>query len=172
MRRLVRIAALLMVALPAVAQTAAWISDAKSGCRVWNIYPEAGETMSWSGACRDGMADGRGVVQYSHQGKSGGRYEGDYKRGMLQGRGVYLFPSGSRYEGEFRDSQFNGQGTMSRADGGRSYVGQWSGDRPNGQGTYTAPNGDIFTGAWTNGCFKQGNRTARLMAGAKDCGFD
>ena len=172
MGRLALIAALLVAALPAVAQTAAWIADAKSGCRVWNIYPAAGETMSWSGACREGMADGRGVVQYSHQDKSGGRYEGDYKIGKLQGRGAYLFPNGSRYEGEFRDSQFNGQGTLSRPDGSRSYVGQWSGDRRNGQGTHTAAKGDVFAGAWTNGCFKQGNRTARVMASAKDCGFD
>lgn len=127
---------------------AGWSTDAKTGCRVWNSNPEPGETMSWSGACQGGLAQGRGVLQWFKDGRPNGRYEGDYRDGKVNGRGVYTWASGTRFEGEFRD------------------------DRPDGPGTLTQPNGTVYSGAWTNGCFRQGDRKTSVMVSRKECGFE
>jgi hypothetical protein len=125
-----------------------WSTDARTGCRVWNSNPEPGETMSWNGACQGSLAQGRGVLQWFKDGKPNGRYEGDYRDGKVNGRGVYSWASGTRFEGEFRD------------------------DRPDGPGTLTQSNGTVYSGIWTNGCFRQGDRKTSVMASRKECGFE
>jgi hypothetical protein len=47
---------------------AAWMTDPKTGCKVWNAHPQAGETASWNGACKKGLAEGRGYVQWFRDG--------------------------------------------------------------------------------------------------------
>lgn len=125
-----------------------WSTDPRSGCRVWNSNPEPGEAMSWSGGCKDTLAQGRGVLQWFKDGKPNGRYEGDYRDGKVNGRGIYSWVSGTRFEGEFRD------------------------DRPDGPGTLTQANGIVYSGIWTNGCFRQGDRKTSVMASKKECGFE
>ena len=39
---------------PVVVLPAAWSIDAANGCKVWNARPRENETVTWSGACRDG----------------------------------------------------------------------------------------------------------------------
>jgi len=45
-----------------------WIAAQGSPCRLWNPCPQREETITWSGACVSGVADGRGVAQ---------RFQGD-----------------------------------------------------------------------------------------------
>jgi len=40
----------------------AWIADSH-GCKVANTFPRPGETITWSGSCSNGYADGDGVLQ-------------------------------------------------------------------------------------------------------------
>ena len=51
----------------AVEDDASWIAD-KRGCKVANTFPREGESITWSGPCKDGYADGEGVmpVSYTH----------------------------------------------------------------------------------------------------------
>ena len=44
--------------------TAGWTLDSKTGCAVWNPVPLPNESVTWLGACRDGVADGPGVEQW------------------------------------------------------------------------------------------------------------
>ena len=37
-----------------------WLTAQNKPCKVWNPYPEAGETLTWSGGCVDGKASGKG----------------------------------------------------------------------------------------------------------------
>lgn len=50
---------LLMSAFNAFADPVAWIADS-NGCKVANVYPQAGETVTWTGQCINQLADGKG----------------------------------------------------------------------------------------------------------------
>lgn len=45
-----------------------WITD-QNGCKHWNSNPQAGETITWSGECKDGYASGQGTMQWYTSGK-------------------------------------------------------------------------------------------------------
>lgn len=177
---------------PLPPNTAGWIADARTGCRIWSAVPEGG-TVSWSGPCPNGVAHGRGVLQWFKNGQPiNRRYEGERRNGKAHGPGVLVTETGARYEGESRDGTFNGRATLTLANGdrydgewlnskfhgrgtfawadGRRYEGEWRDNRPNGLGTLKKPDG-TYSGTWTNGCFQQGNRRQMINASAKECGF-
>jgi len=62
--------------------------------------------------------------------REGGRYVGDWKRSLQDGKGRYDAADGSWYEGEWKDGQ------------------------PHGQGEYRSPDGRLFSGTWKNGVFE------------------
>src|SRR5258708_39798053 len=76
------------------------IADPKTGCQVWNLYPDPDDSIRWSGACVNGLAEGPGVLQWIVNGREEVRYEGEYRNGKENGRGVTTWAHGSRYEGE------------------------------------------------------------------------
>jgi len=80
-----------------------WITDAKTGCKVWNPAPEAGETVRWSGPCKDGYADGKGTLSWTENGKPGDKFVGAYQGGKRNGHGVLTDTEGNRVEGDWRD---------------------------------------------------------------------
>src|SRR5262245_42312357 len=83
----------------------AWIADPKTGCQVWNERPKPNQTISWVGPCVGGRAEGQGTLQWFRDGWPGNRYEGEYRDGKPNGRGVLTYASGDRYEGEFRNGE-------------------------------------------------------------------
>jgi hypothetical protein len=110
-----------------------------AGCSIWNPYPRAGETATWSGACNGERAEGQGTVvrRYVEDGKRreerttgtliAGKFvghqvtlyeDGTRFEGNPNGRGLLKFVNGSRYEGEFRDGEPIGPGTCTL--GGRT----------------------------------------------------
>jgi hypothetical protein len=170
-----------------------WISDPKTGCKVYEPSPEAGLSFSWSGPCVNGVAQGKGTLQWFVNGKPDGNYIGEMARGMLNGQGVRNFPSGDRFEGQYRDNvrtgrgiytwrtgdryeggflddKRHGQGVFQWSDGTR-FEGNWAGGLPNGQGTKYSPSGRTFTGNWTNGCFRQGEVWSSAAVTPEQCGF-
>ena len=44
-------------------------------------------------------------------------YEGGFKEGLPQGKGIYIWANGTRYEGEFSAGFRNGKGLLSTVDG-------------------------------------------------------
>ncbi|MBI3197840.1 MAG: hypothetical protein HYZ40_10105 [Rhodospirillales bacterium] len=91
-------------------------------------------------------------------------------RGPRATRGEKTFADGSRYDGDFHDGKMSGWGVFTTKAGDR-YEGEFADDKPNGFGTYTEADGTIYAGLWTNGCFRQSNRAAEVMATAKECSF-
>jgi hypothetical protein len=183
------------LASPAAAQAPkpGWIADPKSGCKFWDEDPRAGEKISWSGPCVGGVVEGRGTLEISVNGTFDQRGEGEFKGGRANGQIVLLFADGARgegpmhdskrwghwtetmaggdrFEGEYRNDLREGHGVYVWADG-RRYEGEYSNDRPHGAGTLVRY-GETYSGVWTNGCFKQGNRTAWIVATGKECGFE
>ena len=89
-----------------------WIKDAVSNCWAANPHPEPGETITWMGACVDGLISGPGTLTWYLNGNAEDRDEGNFARGELSGHGRISFPDGARFEGEFP-----GKGTITLPDG-------------------------------------------------------
>ena len=106
-----------------------WITDS-NGCKVWDSLPSANETVTWSGPCKDGFAEGSGTLVWFVDGRQHGIYEGEMHGGHSAGRGTQTWSTGARYEGKWQD------------------------DRADGQGTYRAADGEVCAGTWRNGCFQ------------------
>ena len=100
--------------------------------------------------------NGRGVYVWAPNGKwAGYRYEGDWKDGKRQGRGVYVTANGDRYEGDFKDGKKHGRGVLvwgskSKWAGDR-YEGDFKDDKKHGRGVYVTANGDRYEGGWKDG---------------------
>lgn len=105
------LAALLSMASIAAAQSLPdspaprWLADPKTGCKVWDPAPEPKEAVHWSGGCKNGLADGRGILQWTLNGKPSDSYDGEYRAGKRNGHGVVTYRSGEKIEGEWRDDE-------------------------------------------------------------------
>jgi len=157
-------AGVLLLAAPGLAQAqmSTWSTDARTGCKIWNLVPQVDETMTWTGACKDGVAAGTGVLQWFEGGRLGDRYEGELVDGKQSGHGVIVSVDGRRYDGNFRDGTMSGHGVYSYPSGER-YDGEWRDGKPNGLGRFISPVNGTVEGNWTNGCFK--NEKVRLAVG-------
>ena len=171
-----------------------WAVAEDGACKLWNAYPEPGEKVSWTGACKDGKASGMGrVVWKSARGES--TYDGEYRAGNIHGRGIYVWPSGARYEGEWKSGKWHGRGTYTWPNGSR-YEGEYRDDKRHGHGIFTFASGVRYEGVWRdgkihgpgvlfnksgkrvasdnarNGCFgKRDGRWITSGASAEECGF-
>ena len=58
-----------------------------------------------------------------------------------------------------------------RLDNGDRYDGEFAAGKPNGFGALSAANGSTLSGAWKDGCFKDGTRTAWFLNTKDGCGF-
>ena len=122
-------------------------------CSVWNANPNPSETVTWSGACVNGKAQGRGaqVWRYSEDGEwRTEKYTGEMKGGRLHGRGVLVWANRDRYEGDWKDDKAHGRGVMVWADGDR-YEGDFKDDKFHGRGVYARADGDKCEGDWREG---------------------
>jgi len=174
---LIAAVAVLLLATPAVilvapgvaqAQLSTWITDSRTGCRVWDQVPQPSETVTWSGACPNGVAEGNGVLQWYESGRPGDRYEGEMHGGKQSGHAVITSNTGLRYDGEFRDGNMNGYGTFTYPSGDR-FEGEWRNGKPNGLGKFISVVNGTFYGNWTDGCFKDGDRKAAVGVPASAC---
>jgi hypothetical protein len=142
--------ALASAAGPAAAEPeGGWIVDAK-GCKIANPNPKPNETVKWSGACKDGFAEGKGVLEYAIGGKPGARYEGQLKRGRFDGRGVLRTTDGAVYDGDWVDGAQDGYGEYTAPDKS-TFKGGWTAGKPDGPGVLTTPDGKVVKGVWANG---------------------
>jgi hypothetical protein len=125
-----------------------WTTDSKTGCRVWNARPLRSESVTWSGACGNGYAQGQGVEQWYEDGKLGNRLEGEFHDGMIR-RGNVTYPNGDHYDGDLNGGR-SGHGIYISMNGVR-YEGEWRDDKRNGRGVLNWPNGDRYEGDFRDG---------------------
>jgi len=121
-----------------------WIAD-PNGCPVWDSTPTPGESITWSGACKNGLASGSGTLVWFLNGRPNETYNGVLTDGHYTGRGKQVWPSGASYEGDYLN------------------------DRANGHGTYRTSTGEVFTGNWVKGCLMGGNRRLAVGIPLSDC---
>jgi hypothetical protein len=149
---LVLATSLVAVARGAASDDGEWITD-KKGCKVANPFPRPGETITWTGTCKNGFAHGQGVLQWYLNGKEDDRYEGSLDQGWAEGRGTLYKADGGKYDGEWQHSLQSGAGRYEAPDGSW-YDGQWKDGKPNGAGQYRRPDGRMFMGQWRDGVFE------------------
>ena len=114
---------------PGVAPVPGWIADPGTGCKVWNPAPEPNESVTWSGPCVKGFADGLGVEQWYKNGKAGIRVEAVFSHGSSTGVVTISYPNGMQYIGKLNGPKVG----------------------PSGIGALVFPNGDRYNGAFTRG---------------------
>lgn len=115
----------------------------KANCAVWNEEPALNETVTWTGDCKDGKANGNGrkVSRYYSFPKWKGRirgwresiYSGTIRGGKKNGYGVLSWPDGGKYDGEWKNNKRDGKGTWISAEGEKC-EGVWHNQRMVGQG--------------------------------------
>jgi hypothetical protein len=142
-----------------------WIADAKTGCKVWNPQPAPGETAKWTGPCKDGFAEGKGVLEWFKAGNTYERDEGEWHAGHQMGDGAQTWPGG-QYKGQFADGLPHGRGVL--IVGGGRYDGAFLNGKPNGKGVLTNASG-TFDGTWAEGCFTDGKRRAAIGVSLPSC---
>ena len=153
-----------------------WLTDSNTQCAVFDGNARAGDTVSWSGACVDGLASGQGTAAFNNNGAvfesftanfakgvaqdghvvarwgKGWSYDGNDAHGQFNGAGVLINDQGDRFEGNWVDGKMNGQGVLIRASGER-YNGEWKNDLPNGKGVLTQADGATLAGNFEDGKF-------------------
>jgi hypothetical protein len=175
LHRSVLTAGLVLVAAAAFGQSLqpGWITDTRTGCKVWNPNPYPNESISWSGSCQNGIANGRGTLSWFKDGKPESTNAGEYRDGQMTGYGVRTWPNGARLEGNFVDDELVGHGVLTDANGryeggfvngkqsgrgvmiwtnGSRYEGEWQNNLPNGLGMAVIT-GKTHNGVWKNGCY-------------------
>lgn len=82
-----------------------WTTDSLTGCKVYNPEPRPNETISWSGGCKNGLADGEGTLIWYAEGKETLRVIASFSNGQANGKGKYVLTNGGVEEGYFIDGQ-------------------------------------------------------------------
>jgi hypothetical protein len=143
---------LLVSPLHSYADDTQWIAD-KRGCKVANIAPQDGESIAWSGECKNGLAHGEGTLNWFQKGVKVETYNGSMVNGYAEGRGQLKRGSGV-YIGEWKKSMQHGKGRFEDADGSW-YQGEWEEGQPHGRGQMMTPEGELLRGYWNKGEFEE-----------------
>jgi hypothetical protein len=104
----------------------------------------------------DDFPEGFGTFTYVEIGENGERsgrhrYEGDFKRGKRQGKGLYVSANGDTYTGLFENNLYHGMGTL-KSNNGDIYEGEWKKGRASGKSnTVKYRNGDLYVGGMKAG---------------------
>ena len=121
-----------------------WLLDTQAGCRMWDWHPDPKDRPVWSGTCRAGKKEGRGVVQWFEHGQPIDRFEGTYRAGKREGFGRYEWNPDTTFEGKYTN------------------------DLPHGFGTARVL-GETFVGDWSNGCLRQDSRVVAIGVPRTSC---
>ena len=142
-------------------------------CKIAKLLPAPATAVQWNGKCKDGFADGVGILTWKTadgtamrlQGRllRGGvageaklrvgdklTYIGSLRDGIPDGEGYLKFADGLQYEGGIRMMEREGKGTQIYVNGD-VYQGQFRDNRPNGQGRLSFVLGGSIEGEFVDG---------------------
>lgn len=121
-----------------------WV-DCGNNTQLVDPYYSPGVTFTWSGSSKGGKANGQGVATRFVNGKFESKYEGTYRNGIREGKGVYTLADGSVMTGTFVNGQLTGKGSYKDEDG-NTYEGDFVNYHMHGNGTFNWGNGSSFVG--------------------------
>jgi hypothetical protein len=126
--------------------------------KVWDSYPETGQTPVWTGTVDlNGYASGQGVLIWYQDGQPGDKYEGTMVEGKMSGKGTYTWVNKDKYTVDFVNYSATGKGVYTWADGTK-YIGDFVDFYRDGYGTYYDKNGNVvYQGKWSKDQF-MGNK--------------
>ncbi len=132
------------------AGVACWMElSQKPGCYVWNPNPQPGETVTWTGACAGGKAQGTGTLTWAHdagaQTSNGRLVDGEYN-----GHWVLRDEEGTVSEGYFVDGEENGHWVV-RFASGQVQEGPYLDGEPNGNWIIRFASGEVQEGPIVDG---------------------
>ena len=64
------------------------------------------------------------IIYHEEIYENGDKYEGDWKNGLKEGKGVYYYKNGNRYEGDYQNDKREGKGIKYYKNGDK-YEGDW-----------------------------------------------
>ena len=148
-----------------------WLKD--GDCSLFSAGAGPGDSVTWTGACAGGYAEGLGTATFTHDGQAqsftayfvhgvipdghvitrwgkGWSYDGETVGGRFNGTGILTTDSSDRFDGDWKDGKMNGFGVLLRANGER-YAGDWKDDKPNGNGELRQADGTLVSGLFVDG---------------------
>ncbi|SLN56790.1 hypothetical protein [Oceanibacterium hippocampi] len=93
------------------------IRDPENGCATSNPFPNPNESITWNGACKDGLLEGPGTLTWFRDGAATEKDVGTFRRGELEGQAEISFADGSTIFGTYRAGQRHGEFIVFRPDG-------------------------------------------------------
>ena len=157
-----------------------WLKD--GDCFLFSTDAHPGDTVSWTGSCVEGYAEGLGTATFTHDGQpqvftasfshgvipdghvisrwgAGWSYDGETVAGRFNGAGILITDASDRFEGQWTDGKLNGFGVLRRANG-ELYSGDWKDDKPNGNGELRHADGSLVKGLFVDGRLNKADAAA------------
>ena len=120
----------------------------RPGCHVWDTYLHLDQTVTWSGSCSDGLADGQGTLVWTRSGKSH-EQTGAITQGKREGESTVRYSDGNVHEGPYVDGERDGRWVI-RLASGTVYEGPYMDGKPNGQWVIRFASGAISEGSYVD----------------------
>jgi hypothetical protein len=122
------------------------------GCKIGNIFHNfekgIGEEFIWNGDCSNGYATGKGILVRNAGNKNMEKYTGNFYLGFMNGFGIMEdLKNKIRYEGDFVKGIVTGKGNI-KFDNGDEYYGEVKNGRFDGLGIFKSINGKKLEGRW------------------------
>lgn len=156
-------------------------------CRIGTLLPlPTDQAVTWSGACKNGFADGPGILAWNDADDSMRRIEGTLVQGVVTGEAKLTYAPRKEerywgkerisYEGTLRDGRPDGQGFFQYADG-TMYEGEVVAGEPHGTGIFQAIDRSRYEGQFVNGQREGHGKMTFTVGGSyvgewKNGGFD
>jgi hypothetical protein len=119
---------------------------------------------SYTGECKKGLAHGKGIAQGVD------RYEGQFFKGLPNGKGKYTWANGSYYDGEWKSGMREGQGKLVSGDtviNGFWRANNYQGKKPQPSYMITSTR-NVGRSTFTRSVEKDNGVKIRLLLGGSD----
>ena len=105
------------------------------------------DEYKYKGDFSNDMKHGYGILEFFDNDET---YEGEFNKGEITGKGIYIWNNGEKYEGTFLKGIKHGKGIYTWPDGS-IYEGEYNNGIREGKGKYIWPDGRIFKGMFSKG---------------------
>ena len=125
-----------------------WTPDSATNCKVWNPSPEPNETVTWSGSCVNGFAEGYGITTWYKNGRVNQIWKSTRKGGRdVDGptEGTYMETNRIK-KGNFGNNEWNGKIRITDLNGNLIYDGYVKDSKYHGTGTLINPDRSRYVG--------------------------